>query len=141
MVVVNVIYVAINFRTLSISTFDPTYANTVGISMGLLYYSLMTMISMTAVASFTTVGAILSISFLASVGWRRPEAGSVRAIGFMGRIVAVGRRFVGIALAAGRAAVVGSQLRVGGKWKKASGFVLEKRCSGGRCQCWRRHCI
>ena len=63
MVVVNVIYVAINFRTLSISTFDPTYANTVGISMGLLYYSLMTMISMTAVASFTTVGAILSISF------------------------------------------------------------------------------
>ena len=63
MVVVNIIYVAINFRTLSISTFDPTYANTVGISMGLLYYSLMTMISMTAVASFTTVGAILSISF------------------------------------------------------------------------------
>lgn len=63
MIAVNAIYVAVNFRKLTISTFDPTYAHTVGISMSVLYYSLMTMISMTAVASFSTVGAILSISF------------------------------------------------------------------------------
>ncbi len=63
MIAVNAIYVAVNFRKLTISTFDPTYAHTVGISMAVLYYSLMTMISMTAVASFSTVGAILSISF------------------------------------------------------------------------------
>lgn len=61
--VINIIYLLINFRSLSISSFDEIYAKTVGINISILYYVFMTMVSMTAVAAFDTVGAILSISF------------------------------------------------------------------------------
>lgn len=61
--ILNILYLALNFKKLCLASFDEIYAKTAGIRMSLLYYSFMTMVSLTAVAAFDTVGAILTISF------------------------------------------------------------------------------
>lgn len=61
--VANMLFILINFRKLKISTFDNVFAGAIGISTGILYYTFMGMVSLTAVASFESVGAILTISF------------------------------------------------------------------------------
>lgn len=61
--ILNAIYLRWNFRTLVISSFDEVFAKTAGISMAIMYYVYISMVSMTAVAAFHTVGAILAISF------------------------------------------------------------------------------
>lgn len=60
---IDIIYLILFTKKLSIVTFDEVYARTIGIAVGFLHYSFMTLVSMTAVAAFDTVGAILSISF------------------------------------------------------------------------------
>ncbi len=62
----NILFVMIFFRKLKISSFDPVFAATVGISGVFLYYAFMTMVSLTAVFAFSSVGAILTISFFAA---------------------------------------------------------------------------
>ena len=62
-IIANLIFIGIFYRVLNISSFDRTFASMVGISTSILYYCLMAMVSLTAVASFESVGAILTISF------------------------------------------------------------------------------
>lgn len=59
---INLIYVVIYFRPLAISTFDEEYAKVSGIRVGSLYFVLMTLVSLTSVTAFDSVGAILVIS-------------------------------------------------------------------------------
>lgn len=58
------ILVAIFYRWLSVSSFDPTLAAGLGIPVGALHYGLMTAVSVTTVASFEAVGAILAIAMI-----------------------------------------------------------------------------
>ncbi|MDB5258569.1 MAG: hypothetical protein JWM14_3264 [Chitinophagaceae bacterium] len=52
------------YRSLSLTTFDPNYAQAIGISVTLWHYVLMSLVSLTTVASFESVGAILVVAFL-----------------------------------------------------------------------------
>lgn len=57
-------FVTFFFKELSITAFDPEYADSVGISTSLWHYALMILVSITTVVSFESVGAILIINFM-----------------------------------------------------------------------------
>jgi len=58
------IVIAMSYKELFITTFDPGFASVIGISVSLWHYTLMTMVSITTVASFELVGAILVIALI-----------------------------------------------------------------------------
>jgi manganese/zinc/iron transport system permease protein len=57
-------FITIGYKGLYLTTFDPDYAVTIGISVGLWHYLLMGAVSLTTVLSFESVGAILVVAFL-----------------------------------------------------------------------------
>ncbi len=59
-----IFFIVIGYKELFLTTFDPAFASAIGISVTLWHYLLMTMVSITTVASFELVGAILVIAFL-----------------------------------------------------------------------------
>lgn len=64
---INTVFIAVFFRKLKISSFDPVYAGVAGIAGAGLYYVFMALVSFTAVSAFESVGAILTISFFISL--------------------------------------------------------------------------
>lgn len=56
--------VAVGYKGLFITTFDPEYAATLGISTVFWHYALMGAVSVATVVSFESVGAILVVAFL-----------------------------------------------------------------------------
>lgn len=63
MFLLNLIFVFVFYRSLKLSSFDDQFARMNGIKQKLLFYSFMSLVSLTCVLAFDTVGAILSISF------------------------------------------------------------------------------
>lgn len=61
---INLIFIRIGFKQLFLTTFDPAFAATIGISVSLWNYLLMGAVSMTTVAAFDSVGAILVVALL-----------------------------------------------------------------------------
>ncbi len=59
-----ILFVSLSFNQLKITTFDPEFAISLGISATFWNYLLMTFVSFTTVASFESVGAILVVAFL-----------------------------------------------------------------------------
>ncbi len=59
---VNLIVVVVFFKELKISSFDPALAMSLGINARAMHYLLMTLVAVTAVASFETVGSILVVA-------------------------------------------------------------------------------
>lgn len=57
-------FILIGYKGLYLTTFDPEYAATIGISSALWHYMLMSAVSLTTVMSFESVGAILVVAFL-----------------------------------------------------------------------------
>ena len=64
MLLLNLVFVRVGFKQLYLTTFDPSFAATIGISVTLWHYLLMGAVSMTTVASFDSVGAILVVALL-----------------------------------------------------------------------------
>lgn len=62
--ILNITFVVIFFKELKISIFDRNLAITLGMLPTLIHYLLMALVSITAVISFESVGAILLISFM-----------------------------------------------------------------------------
>ncbi|MGH7162561.1 MAG: metal ABC transporter permease, partial [Planctomycetota bacterium] len=60
----NLILVALLYKELKLATFDSALAATLGLSPVLVHYLLMGAVSVTTVASFESVGAILVVAFL-----------------------------------------------------------------------------
>ena len=58
------LFIFLGYKELYLTTFDPAYAAAIGISTTLWHYLLMGAVSLTTVASFETVGAILVVAFL-----------------------------------------------------------------------------
>jgi manganese/zinc/iron transport system permease protein len=58
------IFIAVGYKELFLTTFDPAYASAIGISTTLWHYLLMGAVSVTTVASFESVGAILVVALL-----------------------------------------------------------------------------
>lgn len=60
---IDALFILIFYKELKVSTFDPKFAFIAGFSTTLIYYVLMTLASITAVAAFDAVGSILVINF------------------------------------------------------------------------------
>jgi len=58
------IMILTSYKELLVTTFDPSYAAAIGYSTALWHYILMSMVSLSTVASFESVGAILVVAFL-----------------------------------------------------------------------------
>ncbi|MDA0660260.1 MAG: metal ABC transporter permease [Planctomycetota bacterium] len=59
---INALFVSIFYKELKISSFDPALSTTTGFHAGLIHYALMTLVAVTAVASFESVGNILVVA-------------------------------------------------------------------------------
>lgn len=60
--VLNLLFVVLFFKELKITSFDPSLATSSGINSSLMHYLLMTLVAITAVASFESVGNILVVA-------------------------------------------------------------------------------
>lgn len=58
------IFISVFYKELFITTFDPDFSNAIGISSSRWHYILMGLVSLTTVASFESVGAILVVALL-----------------------------------------------------------------------------
>jgi manganese/zinc/iron transport system permease protein len=61
---VNAAFIAVFFKELELSTFDPALAAALGFSPALLHYVFMTVVSVTAVGAFDAVGSILVVALM-----------------------------------------------------------------------------
>ncbi len=59
-----ILFIRVGFKQLYLTTFDPAFAATTGVSVALWNYLLMGSVSMTTVAAFDSVGAILVVALL-----------------------------------------------------------------------------
>ena len=59
---INSVFVWVFYKELKISSFDPALSTASGMSAGLMHYLLMTLVAVTAVASFESVGNILVVA-------------------------------------------------------------------------------
>ena len=64
MLLLNLSFVLLSYKELSITTFDPDFASTIGLNTTLWHYLLMGATSFTTVATFEVVGAILVVALL-----------------------------------------------------------------------------
>lgn len=64
MLVLNIGLIMLFFKELKVVSFDPILATVLGISPTLVHYGLMTMVSLTTVSAFESVGSILVIAFM-----------------------------------------------------------------------------
>lgn len=62
--VIVAVCVYVFYKELLITSFDVVHATTLGIAPGLVYYGYMSLVSLTAVTSFGSVGSILVVSFM-----------------------------------------------------------------------------
>jgi len=62
--ILNLSIVILLFKELRLSSFDPSLADTLGFSSGFIHYLLMTMVAVTTVAAFESVGSIIVIAML-----------------------------------------------------------------------------
>ena len=60
----NALFIAVFYSQLKVTTFDPQFARTLGIRVGLLGISFMFLVSLTVVAAFNAAGAILVIALM-----------------------------------------------------------------------------
>jgi manganese/zinc/iron transport system permease protein len=66
--ILNLIFILLFYKELKITSFDPQMAAAIGIPVLLIHYLLMGMVSVTTVASFDSVGAILVVAMLIAPG-------------------------------------------------------------------------
>ncbi|MDZ7616052.1 MAG: metal ABC transporter permease [Patescibacteria group bacterium] len=62
--VLNFVFIAMLWKEMLLSSFDPGLATTMGFRAGVLRYALMVLVALTAVASFEQVGSILVVAML-----------------------------------------------------------------------------
>ncbi|MEX0978103.1 MAG: metal ABC transporter permease, partial [Pirellulales bacterium] len=62
MLLINLAVVVFLYKELKVTSFDPALASTLGINASLMHYLLMTLVAVTAVASFESVGNILVVA-------------------------------------------------------------------------------
>jgi manganese/zinc/iron transport system permease protein len=60
----NAAFIALFYKELKLTTFDPALAASLGFAPGLLHYAFMTLVSVTAVGAFDAVGSVLVIALM-----------------------------------------------------------------------------
>ncbi|MEX3714189.1 metal ABC transporter permease [Cytobacillus horneckiae] len=66
--IINLVIIVLFYKEFKITSFDPQMAAAIGIPVLLIHYLLMVMVSITTVASFDSVGAILVVAMLIAPG-------------------------------------------------------------------------
>ena len=61
---VNLLFVVVGYKELKLTSFDPALADTMGLRSAWVHYTLMTLVAITAVASFESVGNILVVAMM-----------------------------------------------------------------------------
>lgn len=61
---INLLFIILFYKELKVATFDPLFAASVGFSPTIIHYALMTLVSLTAVGAYDTVGSILVVGFM-----------------------------------------------------------------------------
>lgn len=62
--VLNVLFLVLFYKEIKLSTFDPVFALSIGLPIIVMHYSYMTLVSLTTVAAFDSVGAVLVVAML-----------------------------------------------------------------------------
>lgn len=65
---INAGFIGLFYKELKVTTFDPAFAAAIGFSPALIYYGLMTLVSLTAVGAYDSVGSILVVGFMVGPG-------------------------------------------------------------------------
>lgn len=65
---INAGFIALFYKELKVTTFDAAFAAAVGFSPILIYYGLMTLVSLTAAGAYDSVGSILVVGFMVGPG-------------------------------------------------------------------------
>ncbi|HXG12849.1 MAG TPA: metal ABC transporter permease [Gemmataceae bacterium] len=60
----NLLFIGLFYKELKLATFDPALAAALGFSPALIHYALMSLVSVTAVAAFDAVGAVLVVALM-----------------------------------------------------------------------------
>ncbi len=64
LLIINILFVSVFFKELTVASFDPVLAAAMGFSPAIIHYSLMTVVSITAVGAFETAGSVLVTAFM-----------------------------------------------------------------------------
>lgn len=64
MLIINLVFICVNYRKLKITTFDPEFASTIGVRVRVLNTALMFLISLTITVAFHAAGAILVLALI-----------------------------------------------------------------------------
>lgn len=98
--VVNALFVGLLFKELRVTSFDPDLATSMGFSAPLMHYLLMTLVAVTAVASFESVGNVLAVAMLvAPAAAATLITGSLRAMVVWSVVIALSSAVLGHVLA------------------------------------------
>lgn len=62
--IINLLFTVLFFKELRITSFDPNLANSMGVNANLVHYAVMSIVAVTTVACFESVGSILVIAML-----------------------------------------------------------------------------
>lgn len=62
--VINSVFIFFFYKELKVTTFDPAFAAALGFTPVLIHYALMTLVSLTAVSAYDSVGSILIVGFM-----------------------------------------------------------------------------
>lgn len=62
--VMNALFISFFYKELKITTFDPAFAAALGFTPMIIHYALMTLVSLTAVGAYDSVGSILIVGFM-----------------------------------------------------------------------------
>ena len=93
--IVNLAFILFSYRALYLTTFDPAFAATIGVNITRWHYLLMGATSLTTVASFESVGAILVVALLVA-----PPATAYLLTHYLHYMLVVAS-FIGVIIAAG----------------------------------------
>lgn len=62
--IINLVFLILGYKYLFVSTFDPQFAESIGVNTSIWHYALMAVTSLTTVAAFEVAGAILVVALL-----------------------------------------------------------------------------
>lgn len=116
---VNLAFVTVFYKELKIATFDPALAASLGFLPGVLFYALLSLTSVTAVAAFDAVGAVLFIAFAIV-----PPATGYLLTDRLWRVIAYGAAASILASLLGYAAATAWDVSIGGMMAVTAGGLL-----------------
>ncbi|MEH0155004.1 metal ABC transporter permease [Limibacter armeniacum] len=129
-------FILFGYKGLKLTSFDPVYATSIGVSVNLWHYALMGAVSMTTVFSFESVGAIMVVAFLvgpAAIAYLLTEKLSIMlALSVVaGVIAAIGGYYLALwldgSIAGAMSAMIGIEFMLAFLFSPSQGILNKKK--------------